>query len=267
MLDNFIPNKSYAIVSGYDRNGNIVAVLGGVIYHKNTIELFFPKSNPFTVSQAVTFHLDNRTGVEEIDPEMRVYRTSVKAKVIKSEGLSIFVELIEYELKFSNTIVDNYKASDYQFPTDTRSEIELEEAVFSKEIVFNDKEKDNKLGVLITKAIERPHTTVMAFISSIEDDIYIISHSGSFKSKNIRRDKNCVFAIDHRATYLFTKAIDWNYTLIKGTFKKVSKDNEMFPLLQAKFVEKNPWEFSFFTDDKVEMYQIKAEEILCPEKY
>jgi hypothetical protein len=265
MLYDFIPDKSYAIVAGYS-DGEILAALGGVIYHDRFIEIFFPKVNPFVPGQEITFHLDNRTGLEEFDINLKVYRVSVKATVLKTMGNRIYAEPVEYELKYSNRIVDSYRKPGYAFPEDTRKPVTLREANIPENIVFNEKEKDNKLGVLITQAINRPHTTVMAFLSSINDDIFIISHDDSFKSQNINKNENCVFAIDHRGTFNFEKAIDWNYTLIKGAFRRISKTNPMFRFVQSKFVEKNPWEYAFFTDSKVEMYQIEAHEIMCPEK-
>ncbi len=265
MLQDFLPNKSYAIVAGYARD-KIVAALGGVVFHDRSIEIFFPKVNPFKEGQKITFHLDNRTGLEEFDIDLRVYRVSVKAIVLKSDATTIFAQPVEYDLKYSNRSVDVFKAENYDFPVDSRPKIALPEANLSKTPTFNDGEKENKLGVLVTHSVDRPHTTVMAFLSSEEDDIYIISHDDSFKSKNIARNGDCVFAIDHRATFNFDRAIDWNYTLIAGDLRKISRTNPLFPFIQSKFVEKNPWEYAFFTDAKVEMYQIKAREIMCPEK-
>lgn len=265
MLQDFIGKRSYAIVAAYDQEGSIVAALGGVIFHGEVIELVFPKTNPFVLGQKVTFHIDDRTGQEEFDINLRVYRSSVKAQVIRVDGASIQVKPVEYELKYSYKIAEKYTDGHYQYPPETRPLQKLAEADFSEPILFNEKEKDNKLGVLITKAPERPHTTVMAFLSSVEDDIYIISHDDSFKSGNIHRDASCVFAIDHRSTFLFEKAIEWNYTLVRGQFRTISKSNPKFSLIQAAFIEKNPWEYAFFTDKRVEMYQIKAQAIVCPD--
>jgi hypothetical protein len=265
MISEFIPNKSYAIVAGYCDDG-MIAALGGVLYRDKMIEIIFPKVNPFEVGQKITFHLDNRTGLEEFDINLRVYRVSVKAKVVQKRDNAILAEPVEYELKYSNKTVDSYIQSDYSFPRDNRVPIKLAEATISPSITFDDKEKENKLGILITKAIDRPHTTVMAFLSSTKDDIFIISHVDSFKSRNIQRDENCIFAIDHRGVFVFEKAIDWNYTLIKGKLNTISKSNPMFSVIQSKFIEKNPWEYAFFTDEKVEMYQIEPREIMCPER-
>ncbi len=265
MLIDFIPNNSFAIVAGYAQ-GEIVASLGSIRYTGHRIEIFFPKTILFAVQQNITFHLDNRTGVEEFDINLKVYRVSVKAKVVAKEGRTILVEPVEYEMKYSNKIIDRLAAPGYSYPEDSRKEILLEEAVLPLTLLPDSKENQNKLGVLITKAPERPHTTVMAFLSSIHDDIFIISHHDSFKSKNMHRDENCVFAIDHRSNYTFEKAIDWNYTLIKGRLQKFSRSNSAFGAIQALFIEKNPWEYAFFTDPKIEMYYIQPVEIMCPEK-
>lgn len=265
MLKDFIQNHSFAIVAGY-KDSEIVAALGGIIYRDRYIEIVFPKVNPFHVTQKIAFHLDNRTGVEEFDINLKVYRVSVKAEVAEVRGKSIFVEVIEYEMKYSGNIFDVYTSPGYSFPIDTRKEIQPEEANLVEKIIPDIKESENKLGVLITKAVERPHTTVMAFLSSVKDDIIIISHDDSFKSKNMKRDAECVFAIDHRSSFTFEKAVDWNYTLIKGRLKRISRGNPAFREIQSLFVEKNPWEIAFFTDPKTEMYCIEPLGILCPEK-
>jgi hypothetical protein len=101
---------------------------------------------------------------------------------------------------------------------------------------------------------------------SSKDDILIITHNDSFKSKNIHRDSGCVFAIDHRSSYIFEKRIEWNYTLIKGSIQQVSRGNPAFKKIQTMFIDKNPWEYAFFSDERVEMFYIKPLAIMCPEK-
>ncbi len=265
MLSHFIENNSYAIVAGYNENCEIIAVLGGIIYHESSIEIIFPKMNPFKTGQKISFHLDNRTGLEEYDINLKVYRVSVKAVVLRSEKNTIFVEPVEYKMNYGNKTIDTYTKTGYTFPFDKRNEHQLLEAKTSLSMIPDISEHENKLGVLITKAIERPHTTVMAFLSSDRDDIYIISHNDSFKSKNIHRDSECVFAIDHRASFRFEKAIEWNYTLIRGTLREVSRNNPLFDRIQTLFVDKNPWELVFFTDSTVEMYQLEPTSIIYPD--
>jgi len=106
----------------------------------------------------------------------------------------------------------------------------------------------------------------MAFLSSDKDDIFIISHSGTLKSKNLSRDARCGFAIDHRANYHFEKAYDWNYTIVKGEATQIPRNSKTFDIVQHQFVLKNPWEYAFFSDPKVIMYHIRPIEIMCPEK-
>jgi hypothetical protein len=265
MLSNYIPDKSYAIVAGY-ANGELIGALGGVLYHQGQIEIVFPKINPFYIGQEITFHLDNRTGLEELDSSMKVYRVSVKALVLTAVQNRIYVEPVEYELKYSNRILEKYCKPEYSFPVDNRPVVRLAESTLEGAIEFNEKEKDNKLGVLISRSLNRPHTTVMAFLSSVRDDIFIISHSDSYKSHNIHRDERCIFAIDHRSSFIFERAIEWNYTLIKGILRRVSRTHPLFETIQGEFVRKNPFEYAFFTDEKVELYQIEPVELLCPEK-
>jgi len=267
MINDFIPDKSYAIVTGYT-NGEIVAVLGGVIFLPgNAVEIRFPKIHPFQTGQEVTFHIDNRVGIEEFDIEMRVYRSSVKAVVTAARGDAIAARAVEYEMAYSSRVVEKFQAPSFAYPPDDRPIVPLDESSLRGPIRIADAEEKNKLGVWVTKGVGRPHTTVMAFLSTESDDIFLIAHRDTLKARNVARDADCVFAIDHRATFNFERAIDWNYTIIKGRATQISRANPLFPVIQAEFVRKNPWELPFFTDEKVIMYHIAAQSLLCPDGY
>ncbi|WP_037571635.1 hypothetical protein [Spirochaeta cellobiosiphila] len=265
MLKDYFANQSYAIIAGYCDN-KIVALIGGILFNKEGMVIIFPKANPYSVGQKITIHLDSRVGVEEFDINLRVYRSSVKAIVTKVEERRISVILEDYELFYSNNVVDSYRKEGYRFPVDNRSSITLPESTIDPVIDTDPVIQRNKLGVLITSAPDRPHTTVMAFLSTKQDDIFIISQKGSFKSHNLHRDRNVAFAIDHRPEFTFDKAIEWNYSIIIGELFKISPSNPAFSSIQYEFVDKNPWETAFFTDPSIEMFHIKAVELLCPEK-
>ncbi len=126
---------------------------------------------------------------------------------------------------------------------------------------------NNKVGIFVTNGIDRPHSTVMAYLSTKDDDIFIISHKGSFKSNNIIRNRDCAFTIDHRPELSFERAVFWNYTALKGRIYNISRSNPLFSFIQKSFVEKNPWEMVFFTHDDIEMFHIQSRDIICPEKY
>ena len=44
----------------------------------------------------VTLHLDNRTGVDELDTELRVYRASYKGRVVETDDNWVMVDPIEF---------------------------------------------------------------------------------------------------------------------------------------------------------------------------
>lgn len=266
-LNQFIPKKTYAIAAGY-RGGELAgAVAGAIINDDDSVMLTFPKANPFMAGQRVTLHLDNRTGVESFTPELRVYRCSYKGVVTEASEQKALVVPEEFILRHSNNDIIRFLRDAYRYPEDGRAERAIENTQLDRVLLPNENEKENKLGVWITRAVDRPHTTVMAFLSSEEDEIFVISHSGTFKSHNIHRDPRCLFAIDHRASYRFDKAIDWNYTIIVGEARIVPRDRSLFAKIQEQFIDKNPWELVFFTDPKVEMFHIRPTEILCQDKY
>lgn len=85
------------------------------------------------------------------------------------------------------------KAHGYRFPEDSRPETALPSIDTRKVYLPNEKEKENKLGVWITRAEERPHTTVMAFLSSTRDAPFF-GHSGA-----IRAQESLGVAVLHRS--------------------------------------------------------------------
>jgi nitrite reductase/ring-hydroxylating ferredoxin subunit len=265
MLLAYLPQQTYAIAAGYISDKIIAVVAGALINEDNTIRLIFPKGNPFKAGQKITLHLDNRTGAEAFSAELRVYRCSYKGLMTKAKKDTAIVTPLEYDLRFSDKSADFFKAPGYEYPPDTRNEEAVEKSKPQEALISNDKEEKNKLGVWITKAVDQPHTTVMAFLSSSKDDIFVISHRDSFKSCLIHRDANCCFAIDHRANYVFEKAYDWNYTIITGKVREVPHGSDFFAEIQYMFVEKNPWEFAFFTAPNMELFWLSPEKILTPD--
>jgi hypothetical protein len=260
-----LPQQTYAIAAGYTGDEIIAVVAGALINEDDSIRLIFPKGNPFRAGQKITLHLDNRTGAEAFSVELRVYRCSYKALMIKAEKNEGLATPLEYDLRFSDKSAEFFKAPGYEYPEDKRGEKMIEKAKLKEALITDDKEKSNKLGVWITKAPEQPHTTVMAFLSTSKDDIFIISHKDSFKSRLVHRDGDCCFAIDHRANYVFEKAYDWNYTIIRGKVREVPRESDLFVDIQQMFVEKNPWEFAFFTAPNMELFCLSPEEILTPD--
>jgi hypothetical protein len=265
MLLDYLPWQTYAIVAGYINDEIVAVVAGALLNEDNSIHLIFPKGNPFRAGQKITLHLDNRTGSEAFSAELRVYRCSYKGAVAKAEKDAALVMPLEYDLRFSDKSAELFKAAGYEYPPDNRNKEIIEEAKPQEVFITNGKEENNKLGVWITKAVDQPHTTVMAFLSSSKDDIFVISHRDSFKSTLIHRDTDSCFAIDHRANYVFEKAYDWNYTIIKGTVREIPHGSDLFLDIQHLFVEKNPWEFVFFTAPNMELFCLSPEKILTPD--
>jgi hypothetical protein len=267
-LIDYLPRQTYGVMCAYQENEIISVIAGVTICNDDSLLLQFPKVNPFHINQKITIHLDNRTGIEIYTHEFRVYRCSYKGIVVSEERDSqIKVIPEEFTLQYANNTVIEYRNPQYQYPNDLREKIKPEVSRITEDILPDLNEQENKLGIWITKAIDRPHTTVMAFLSSKNDDIFLISHKGAFKSSLIHKDSNCVFAIDHRASYHFEKKYEWNYTLIKADARIVERSDKRFMEIQTMFVDKNPWELMFFTDPQVEMFHLEPIEIICPEKY
>lgn len=262
-LRDFLPERGYSVVSAY-AGGRIAAqVAACAIRRDSSLRLDFPKPHRFAVGDRVTVHLDNRTGAESLDIELRVYRASYRGRVVEAWEGGIEVEPVHYQLFFGTRVVAEQRAEGYAFPADERPDAALHECALSSAVFPDEREAENKLGVWITRSELWPHSTVMAFLSSKDDDIFLISHRGSFKSGLIHRDGRCCFAIDHRATFLFERAVDWNFTVLEAEASVIESGSPLFSAVQAQFVRKNPWEEPFFTDPKCELFHLKPLGILC----
>ncbi|KQH85522.1 hypothetical protein [Vibrio furnissii] len=243
-----------------------VYICGVDILSDTRIKVSFPKGHSLTLGQYVTLHLDNRTGVSEYDAELQVNRLSFKGIVKRANSSEVWIEALEYQVFYGVTVVKSYRAPEYTFPTDERSPMRLPTTPLTRVPDIDDDEHENKIGVMLTFAQHQPHTTVMAFLSSIEDDVFFITFPSTFKGQVLSRDNRCYFAIDSRATFTFENAIEWNYSIIQGEVYQVPKGSAMFTHIQALFIHKNPWEVGFFSHPEIQMYHLKMNHVVCPQK-
>lgn len=242
-----------------------VYICGVEIPDETHLKLNFPKGHTLTNGQLVTLHLDNRTGVSEYDAELSVYRLSYKANVRSVINQNeVVLDALEYQVFYGISAIKTYIANDYQFPEDVRQTKPLPLTPLVDTPRIDEEEHDNKIGVLLTYASQQPHTTVMAFLSSVDDDIFFITLSSTFKGLLLQRDNRCYFAIDGRASFTFEHAIEWNYSIIQGSVYHIPKNSEVFAQLRELFITKNPWEMGFFSHPDIEMYHLKAEHAVCP---
>lgn len=264
-LQSFLPRKGIAIISGYAGQELLAYVALYNLNIDNSLEISFPKGHRFKDGQFVTLHLDNRTGVEEYDSDLRVYRTSYRGIVSDMKGNDIKVLPKEFMCYYSNDCVIKYVSPDFVYDEIKETKTLPESEIKHSELRWTGREYENKLGVLVTRLKEYPHSSLMAFLSTECDDIFLITLKSLFKSSVIHRDNRCCFAIDHRSDFLFEKAYDWNYTVIEADIFSVSSDNPVFDEIQSRFVDKNPWEASFFMSPEVEMFHLKPSRILLPD--
>lgn len=263
MITDYLPRQLVAIAAGYQRNKTHVHIVAAELYEKSMVCIAFPKPHTYSGDDLITLHLDNRSGVEMYDAELEVYRTSYKGKVVSVAGDKVILEPLEIMVFYGVECIYKFQAEDYQYPTDTRSEQILKNSPLLAGIIPDDTEFENKVGVLVTQAMGQPHTTVMAFLSSTNDDIFLITFPNSFKGRLLSRDTSCVFAIDNRNTFTFETYIDWNYTLISAQAYHVEKDSLLFAQVKELFIAKNPWEAGFFLAEGIEIYHLKSRGVLC----
>ncbi|BDX08499.1 adenylate/guanylate cyclase domain-containing protein [Planctobacterium marinum] len=231
----------------------------------NQLSLYLPKGHTLQAGEYVTVHLDNRTGVDEFDADLRVFRTSYKGKVTQvHDAHSVDLTVRDFSLVHGISEVLAEKEPGYRFPTDGRPLQALPITPMTQMPVFAKQAHNNKVGVLVTRTVEQPHTTVMAFLSTEEDDIFIISFPSTFKVQTLQKDNRCAFAIDERATFTFENVIEWNYVLIDAEAYEVPTSHPYYDAIKAEFINKNPWEIGFFASPDVRLYHLKCLSTVCP---
>jgi hypothetical protein len=267
-LRRFLPRHLVGVCAG-DKAGTLVAAVAAVtLGADDNLVLSFPKRNPFHAGELVTVHLDDRSGSEVYSVELRVHRTSYRGRVTASEGNEAWVEAIDFDLIHGSRSVARFRRPGYVPSADRRSLVALTESPLKSVALVDDHEASNKLGVLVTRSADRPHATVMAFLNSTDDDIFLITQRDTYKYQNLEKNPRCAFALDHRATFLFERQVDWNYTIFDAVAHRVDPSRPLFRAIQAEFIAKNPWEEPFFSHPLVEMVhlvpqRIFQQDILC----
>ncbi|WP_084623779.1 adenylate/guanylate cyclase domain-containing protein [Oceanospirillum beijerinckii] len=266
-LPHVIGSPAIAVAASY-QGDQLALHIGQVqLYSDNSLTFYVPNGHRLQAGEYLTLHLDNRTGVDEFDAELRVFRTSYKGVVTEViDGLTLRLTFRDFSLVYGVSEVLAARQPDYQFPPDGRPLQALPETPLTEMPELNDEEHENKIGVLVTRTPEQPHTTAMAFLSTKEDDIFIISFPSTFKVQQLQKDNRCCFAIDERANFTFENAIDWNYVLIDAEAYEVPVDHPIYQPVKSAFIDKNPWEIGFFADPNVRLYHLKCLSTVCPDR-
>lgn len=262
-LATYLGKQVLGILAGYQQDNVVIHVCGVFIRADNSLKVYFPKGHALAVGDLVTLHLDNRSGVDEFDAEISVYRASYKGRITSEEDDWVVIAPRECQLIHGMSVVLEIREEGYEFPKDDRPELQVPVTTLKTMPAPESKDAVNKVGVLITMANEQPHTTVLAFLSTVDDDIFLITFPAMFKSKLLKRNPHCFFAMDERAHYTFERAIEWNYTIVEGEAFLVPSGTELYETIREEFIRKNPWEMGFFLQSDIEMYHIKRRQLVC----
>lgn len=264
-LPQVIGTPVIAVAARYSGNELELYVAQAKIHSDNRLSLYLPKGHTWQQGDYITVHLDNRTGVDEFDADLRVFRTSYKGKVTHiHDAHTVELAVRDFSLVHGISEVLAEKEPGYRFPTDGRPLQALPVTPMTEMPEFAEQAHHNKVGVLVTRTVQQPHTTVMAFLSTQDDDIFIISFPSTFKVQTLQKDNRCAFAIDERATFTFENAIEWNYVLIDAEAYEVPINHPFYDAIKAEFINKNPWEIGFFASPDVRLYHLKCQSTVCP---
>lgn len=245
-LRDYLGEQRLGILASYQPGGIVHHVVLAYPGRDDGLQVFVPRGHQLGVGSLVTLHLDNRTGVDEFDAELRVYRASYKGRVIQAEDNWLRLAPVEFALIHGIEAVASYREEGYAYPLDARPAQALPRSPLTTLGALESKDHENKIGVLTTLAQGQPHTTVLAFLSTENDDIFLICVPDTFKLAVLAREPRCFFTIDERAKFTFEQSIHWNYTILETRAHVVPPEAPLYEEVRTAFILKNPWEASFF---------------------
>lgn len=262
-LQDYLGEQLLGVLASYQPQGIVHHI--GVVYPRRNdqLQVFIPKGHALAEGSLVTLHLDNRTGVDELDAELHVYRTSYKGRIARTDENWAIVEPVEFMLIHGTRVVEQYREPEYAFPADPRPLAAMPLTPLQQLAPVEEKDHHNKVGVLTTLAQGQPHTTVLAFLTSQDDDVFLISMPGTFKSQVLKRNPRCFFTIDERAKFTFEQAIEWNYTILETHAHLVPRESPVHEQIRTAFILKNPWEAGFFMSTELEMFHLRRVAVVC----
>lgn len=248
MLRDYLPRQTYAVVGTYREGALLVAVAAAQIDDDDRIVLQTPNPHRFVEGDSVVVHLDNRLQVTRYTPELKVYRTSVKAMVVDATEFGLVVTAQQYQVFYSRNSVETFEAPDFSWPEDNRPLRALPVSDLTTLPADWEAESGAHLGILITKGLIRPHSTVMAYLAAQSGDLFLITDPSSRKGQNLVRDPQGVFAADFRSQYDLSKPVDWAYRICSVRVTVVPRNRPVFERVRDRFLQKNPWEGAFWAD-------------------
>lgn len=256
-LKNYLGDQLLGVLAAY-QGANIVHHIGMVFPRScNRLRVFIPKGHCLALGSLVTLHLDNRTGVDALDAQLRVYRCSYKGRVDEVDENWLYIVPVEFMLIHGFAVVEEWREAGYEYPLDERPSAVPPPTTLERLGAIEAKDHENKVGVLTTMAHSQPHTTVLAFLTSEDDDVFLISEPGTFKLQLLHRDPRCFFTIDERAKYTFEQAIEWNYSIFDMQAYSVPQTSPLYEQVRHAFVNKIPFEAGFFAIPGLEMLHLR----------
>lgn len=246
-LRDYLGEQRLGILAAYQPGGIVHHVALAYPCRDDRLRVFIPHGHALAAGALATLHLDNRTGVDAYDAELHVYRASYKGRVVEVDDNWAVLAPVEFTLVHGSAVVESWRTPGYAFPADPRTRSDLPPSPLTRLGPVDEGDHENKVGVLTTLAQGQPHTTVLAFLSTTDDDIFLICVPDTFKLQVLAREPRCFFTIDERAKYTFEESIHWNYTILETRAYVVPPDTLLYEAVRTAFILKNPWETSFFS--------------------
>lgn len=264
VLAHYIGREQLGVVAAWTPAGARLGVARVAVGADDALELFVEDCLDLEEGHAVTVHLDNRTGVEEYDADLKVYRSSYKGRIARVSSGKMVVKPEHFELVYGVTPVASWSAPGYDHPPLAAETDAVQPGDPVPPFGAAPEDAYNSVGVLVTAAPVRPHTTLMAFHAMTDDRIFLVTWRGSLKYRLLQRDARCWFAIDNRNTFTFEKHPKFNYTIIETHARLVAGDHPRHDEVVQRFLEKNPFEQGFFLHPEAVVLYLEPVKVVHP---
>lgn len=121
-LVHYLGKQTLGVLACYQQGKVVMHICGVYPRTNNALRVFFPKGHALAVGDVATLHLDNRTGVDQFDANISVYRASYKGRVVEVDEDWVLLEQRECQVMYGLSCVLDIRAPDYHYPQDTREE-------------------------------------------------------------------------------------------------------------------------------------------------
>lgn len=256
-LTEYVGNQLIGLITSYTHKNVVIEISKIKIKDKNKLIITTELNPKFKKGDKVTVHLDSRNDIDIIDARFDIYRLSYKGLISEVKNHSYLIEPIEYVIAYGYDPIEQFLKTSYKYPTDEREAKPLPISDLKSPVKASSTNNEENLGILVTKGIYHPHTSIMSYLMLEDESLILLSSDSTFKSKLLFKDNECWYSIDKRSIENSLENRNYNYFTKKYKVFEIPKEKQVFKEVKHLFITKNPFESPFFYENKIRMLHLK----------